>query len=277
MTTCTGAYALVLTEPASRVFSDDLFFPEFVGGVREELRAAGRHLMLTLASMPHCHDRIERYVRDGHVDGVMIASMHGTEPLLPGLCRAGPPVVASGRPLHHSSIPFIDIDHAAGVQAAVRYLVARGRTRIATIAGPQDMVAGLDRLAGYQAACADTDRPAMVAVGDFTRESGARAMRALLAGDPAVDAVVVASDLMAEGALRVLREAGRRVPDDVALVGFDDVETARRAEPPLTTVRQPIGELGRRLARQMVRLAEGEDIESELILPTELIVRCSTS
>ena len=157
--------------------------------------------------------------------------------------------------------------------AAVRHLIDAGRQRIATIAGPQDMVAGIDRLAGYRAELRNSKRRSIVAVGDFTRESGAVAMRQLLDDDPALDAVFVASDLMAHGALSALRQAGRRVPDDVAVIGFDDIELARYTEPPLTTVRQPIVELGRELARQLLRLAGGEEIEPALVLPTSLVVR----
>ena len=100
-------------------------------------------------------------------------------------------------------------------------------------------------------------------------------MRQLLDDDPELDAVFVASDLMAHGALRTLREAGRRVPDDVAVVGFDDIELARYTEPPLTTVRQPIVGLGREMARQLLRLAAGEQIEPAVVLPTELVLRDS--
>jgi DNA-binding LacI/PurR family transcriptional regulator len=167
----------------------------------------------------------------------------------------------------------VDIDHAGGVEKAVEYLLAQGRRRIATIAGPQDMVAGVDRLTGYRTALRGTGRRSLVAVGDFTRESGAEAMSLLLADDPQLDAVFVASDLMADGALRTLRQAGRRVPDDVAVIGFDDVEVARYTDPALTTVRQPIAELGRSLARQLLRLAAGAPVEPALVLPTELVVR----
>ncbi len=271
----TGLYALVVPEPASRVFSDDRFFPGLIQGVSEALEAADQQLVLTLASSPTSHARIERYALGRHVDGIMIASMHGADPLPTTLHRLGVPVVANGRPMGPARFPYVDIDHAGGVETAIRYLVRSGRTRIATIAGPQDMVAGVDRLAAYRAALAGTDRRSLVAVGDFTRESGAEAMRLLLADDPDLDAVFVASDLMADGALRTLRQAGRRVPDDVAVVGFDDVEIARYTEPTLTTVRQPINELGRQLANQVIRLAAGEDVEPALVLPTQLIIRGS--
>jgi len=275
VTNRTDLYALVVPEPASRVFSDDLFFPGLIKGISEELDSADKQLVLTLATSPTSHSRIERYALGQHVDGVMIASMHGIDPLPTTLHRMGIPVVSNGRPLGPARFPFVDVDHAGGVEAAVRYLLAQGRTRIATIAGPQDMVGGVDRLAGYRAGLAGSRRRSIVAVGDFTRESGADAMRTLLDDDPSLDAVFVASDLMADGALRTLRQSGRRVPDDVAVIGFDDVEFARYTEPALTTVRQPIADIGRQMARQLLRLTAGEDVEPALILPTQLILRDS--
>jgi DNA-binding LacI/PurR family transcriptional regulator len=270
----TGSIALVLTEEANRVFSDDQVFPGIILGVSQVLEAADRQLVLVMAHSPAGHDRIERYATGGHVDGVLIASMHGADPLPAALAHRRIPVVCGGRPLGRADgLPYVDVDHAGGVAAAVRHLLAGGRRRIATIAGPQDMVAGIDRLAGYRAALRDSDRRSIVAVGDFTRASGAAAMRQLLADDPELDAVFVASDLMAHGALRTLREAGRRVPDDVAVVGFDDTEMAQFTDPPLTTVRQPIVEIGRRMAGQILRLTDGERVEPAVVLPTELVVR----
>jgi DNA-binding LacI/PurR family transcriptional regulator len=270
----TDSIALVLPESASRVFSDDQFFPGIVHGVSQELEEADKQLVLLMAGSAAGHDRLERYATARHVDGVLFASMHGADPLPGMLTRIGIPVICSGRPLGGPAVPFIDVDHAGGVSRAVRHLLDSGRKRIATIAGPQDMVAGVDRLAGYRAELSGSGR-AVVAFGDFTRESGAVAMRQLLADDPAVDAVFVASDLMAHGALRTLREAGRRVPDDVAVIGFDDIELARYTDPPLTTVRQPIREIGRQMARQLLRLAAGERVEPAVVLPTELILRDS--
>jgi DNA-binding LacI/PurR family transcriptional regulator len=136
------------------------------------------------------------------------------------------------------------------------------------------MVAGIDRLNGYRSELRDNQCP-IVAIGDFTRESGARAMRQLLTEEPGLDAVFVASDLMAHGALRTLREAGRRVPDDVAVIGFDDIEMAQYMEPPLTTVHQPIVEIGRRMAGQLLALASGADVPASVVLPTDLVIRDS--
>lgn len=270
----TGSIALVLTEEANRVFSDDQVFPGIIRGVSQQLEAADRQLVLMMAHSAAGYERVERYATGGHVDGVLLASLHGADPLPATLARRHVPVVCGGRPLGRAAVlPHVDVDHASGVTAGIQHLLAAGRRRIATIAGPQDMGAGIDRLAAYRAVLQDSDRRSIVAVGDFTRESGAVAMRQLLADDPQLDAVFVASDLMAHGALRTLREAGRRVPDDVAVVGFDDIELARFTDPPLTTVRWPILELGRQLARQILRLVDGEQIEPTLLLATELVVR----
>ncbi|MBM2617347.1 LacI family DNA-binding transcriptional regulator [Actinoplanes sp. LDG1-06] len=277
----TESIALILPETANRVFSDDLFFPAIIRGVGVELEAADKQLVLMMAGSAKSHDRVERYAVAGHVDGVMFASMHGDDPLPGNLARLGIPVICSGRPLgslDHSGpeVPYVDVDHFGGVAAGVRHLVAAGRRRIATIAGPQDMVAGIDRLAGYRATLEEAGLAQHVAFGDFTRESGISAMRTLLADDPAVDAVFAASDMMAHGALIALKDAGRRVPHDVAVIGFDDFEISRYSDPPLTTVRQPITDMGRTMARQLLGLINGEDgLPDAVVLPTELVVRDS--
>ncbi|WP_305784838.1 LacI family DNA-binding transcriptional regulator [Symbioplanes lichenis] len=273
----TESIALILPETANRVFSDDLFFPAMIRGVSTELEAADKQLVLMMAGSSASHDRVERYAMAGHVDGVMFASVHGADPLPGVLARLGIPVVCSGRPMGgEPAVSYVDVDHIEGVATAVRHLLRAGRRRIATVAGPQDMVAGVDRLAGYRTALAEAGRPELVEAGDFTRESGVHAMRRLLAADPRLDAVFVASDMMAHGALQALREAGRRVPADVAVVGFDDVEISRISDPPLTTVRQPIVEMGRTMARQMLGLVDGRtDLPRSVVLPTELVVRAS--
>ena len=275
----TESIALILPETANRVFSDDLFFPAIIRGVGVELEAADKQLVLMMAGSSRSHGRVERYAVAGHVDGVMFASMHGEDPLPGTLVALGIPVICSGRPLSlpdpsGAQVPYVDVDHFGGVCSAVRHLVAGGRRRIATIAGPQDMVAGIDRLAGYRATLDEVGLAQHVAFGDFTRESGLRAMRTLLADDPALDAVFVASDMMAHGALIALKNAGRRVPADVAVIGFDDFEISRYSDPPLTTVRQPIADMGRTMARQLLGLVNGEQgLPDAVVLPTELVVR----
>jgi DNA-binding LacI/PurR family transcriptional regulator len=187
--------------------------------------------------------------------------------------------VLVGRPAGTAPVSYVDADNRGGARKAVDHLVARGRRTIATISGPLDMGVGLDRLDGYRdglAAAGLEEAGDLVEAGDFTEEGGAAAMGRLLArpGDP-VDAVFAASDLMAAGALRALRAAGRRVPEDVAVVGFEDSAVARYAQPPLTTVRQPIEEMGRQATRLLLAQVAGEAGGMHLILDTELVVRAS--
>jgi DNA-binding LacI/PurR family transcriptional regulator len=274
----TESIALILPETASRVFSDDMFFPGVIRGVSGELEAADKQFVLMMAGSVASHDRVERYATAGHVDGVLFASMHGADPLPGKLARRGIPVVCNGRPMSppETPVPYVDVDHLGGVAAAMRHLVQIGRRRIATIAGPQDMIAGVDRLAGYRAAMRSAGLTEQVAFGDFTRDSGVRAMRELLALDPDLDAVFVASDMMAHGALQALRDARRGVPSDVAVVGFDDFEISRYSDPPLTTVRQPILDIGRTMARLILAMIDGEpDVPPAVVLPTELVARSS--
>ncbi|MFG1957816.1 LacI family DNA-binding transcriptional regulator [Nonomuraea sp. NPDC049028] len=268
----TDSVALVVSEPPTRVFSEDPLFATAIRSASVELEAADKQVVLMLASSPKSHARVERYIAGGHVDGVMLISMHGADPLPTALSRLRVPVVSYGRPAVPVNIPYVDNDNVGGAEAAVRHLVEAGRRRIATIAGPQDMIGGQDRLTGYRNILRDSDRRSIVAVGDFTRQSGAVAMRQLLGDDPGLDAVFVANDLMAVGALQSLRLAGRRVPDDVAVVGFDDIEAAKYTEPPLTTVRHPVPEQAAAMVRLLLGLFTGGSAEP-IILPTELVVR----
>lgn len=268
----TDSIALVVSEPPSRVFSDDPFFSAAIRAVSQELEAADRQVILMLASSAAGHSRVERYVAGGHVDGVILLSMHGADPLPAALGRSRVPIVSHGRPVSSLPVPYCDCDNQGGARAAVEHLIGQGRRRIATIAGPPDMTAAQDRLAGYRSALADAGRRPVVAVGEFTRESGANAMRQLLANDPETDAVFAASDLMALGALGALRGAGRRVPEDVAVAGFDDIELARFSEPPLTTVRQPVAEVAACIVAML--LSPGPRTEP-VILPTDLVIRAS--
>ncbi|MFB9830849.1 LacI family DNA-binding transcriptional regulator [Actinoallomurus acaciae] len=266
----TDSIALVVSEPPSRVFSDDPFFSAVIRAVSQELETADRQVILMLASSAAGHARVERYVAGGHVDGVILLSMHGADPLPASLGRSRVPMVSHGRPVASLPVPYCDCDNRGGARAAVEHLLSRGRRHIATIAGPPDMTAAQDRLDGYRDAMAATGARSIVAMGDFTRESGATAMRRLLADEPEIDAVFAASDLMAVGALSALRAAGRRVPDDVAVAGFDDIALARFSEPPLTTVRQPVAEVAACIVRMLL---SSEPPPDPVILSTDLIVR----
>jgi DNA-binding LacI/PurR family transcriptional regulator len=266
-----------------------------VRGVSAALAETGVQLLLLIAQGLPDRQRLQRYVVGGHVDGVLLASLHGDDPLPGALERAGVPAVLVGRPAGRGGpgdrrggspvdrgapASYVDADNRGGAGKAVEHLVRRGRRRIATITGPLDMGVGLDRLEGYRDGLAAAGRAGdeeLVESGDFTEEGGAAAMARLLARPgPPVDAVFAASDLMAAGALRALRAAGRRVPEDVAVVGFEDSAVARYAQPPLTTVRQPIEEMGRQATRMLLAKIAGETGGMHLILDVDLVERAST-
>ena len=283
------AVALVASEPDDRLFGDP-FFSDIVRGVSHELSRAGLQLTLMLAQSYPDLDRIERYLRSAPIDGVLLISEHAThDPLPRSLVRAGTPVVIGGRPLRPDVVtPFVDNDNVSGARQATEHLVQRGRRVIGTVAGPRDMAAGMDRLDGYRSALGRAFRVARVEHGDFTTPGGEEAAARLLARVPDLDGLFVASDLMALGALKALRRAGRRVPDDVAVVGFDDIPMAAFADPTLTTVKQQTVLQGRLMARMLlvtarpdIAVAEDDGLPpvrgvGRLVLPVALVVRESS-
>jgi DNA-binding LacI/PurR family transcriptional regulator len=185
--------------------------------------------------------------------------------------------VLAGRRGEQEPLSSVGADNAGGARMAVRHLLRRGCRRIATITGPLDMEGAQARLAGYREALAEQGLGGderLVVNADFTEQGGRAAMTVLLEREPELDAVFCGSDVMAAGALQVLRAAGRRVPQDVALIGFDDSIVARHTDPPLTSVRQPTQEMGRTMARMLLEeIAEPARDRRQLVLATELVVR----
>ncbi|MFE9561379.1 LacI family DNA-binding transcriptional regulator [Streptomyces sp. NPDC006487] len=283
----TGAVAVIIAEPEIRIFSDP-FFSRQIRGISKELTAHDTQLVLLLVEHRGDYDRIERYLAGGHVDGALAFSLHTDDPLPAITRRIAMPTVYGGRPgwtgqaegaAPYGPLSYVDADNRGGAREAVRYLLSRGRRQIAHIAGPPDQTSATDRLDGYRDVLLDAD-PALVAEGDFTAAGGARAMAELLERCPDLDAVFAANDLMATGALGVLRERGRCVPGDVALVGFDDAElVAESADPPLTTVRQDIEGMGRLMVRLLLRSLDpahgSHRVPASVITPTSLVVRGS--
>ncbi|MFE7325692.1 LacI family DNA-binding transcriptional regulator [Streptomyces sp. NPDC057565] len=275
----TDAIALVVPESESRFFAEP-YFSDIVRGVGAALAETDMQLLLTLAGNDRERRRLAQYLTAHRVDGVLLVSVHADDPLPDLLEQLGMPAVMSGRRSASEPLAAVDSDNFEGARSAVDHLISRGRRSIATITGHLDVYGAQRRLDGYRKAVAsaglDPDER-LIAPADFTEEGGARAMRDLLARRPDVDAVFAASDVMAAGARQVLREAGRRIPDDVALVGFDDSAVARHMDPALTSVRQPIEEMGREMTRVLLQEIAGEDLERpQIVLPTELIVRDSS-
>jgi DNA-binding LacI/PurR family transcriptional regulator len=264
--------AFVLDEPQERLFEDPNF-NALLHGCTQALAALDIVLVLTIAGSEADRKRVSRYVSSGHVDGALLVSSHWGSPLIDEFLARDVPLVTIGRALgHESDISYVVADDREGAKQMTTHLLSRGRRRLATITGPQDTSGGVDRLAGFQEV-AGPDAP--FEYGDYSQAGGRAAMDRLLARDPSIDGVFVASDLMAVGALAALREAGRRVPQDVSVGGFDDSPVASSAEPALTTVRQPFERLSHEMVRLLMALIKGEP-PAAVILPTTLVVRDST-
>ncbi|WP_411119175.1 LacI family DNA-binding transcriptional regulator [Streptomyces sp. 058-1L] len=275
----TDAIALVVPEPETRFFAEP-YFSAIVRGVGAALADTEMQLLLTLAGNDRERRRLAQYLTAHRVDGVLLVAVHADDPLPELLEQLGMPCVISGARHANEPLASVDSDNFDGARAAVEHLITRGRRSVATITGRLEVYGAQRRLDGYRAALAAAGLPPderLIAPADFTEEGGARAMRELLARRPHLDAVFAASDVMAAGARQVLREADRRIPDDVALIGFDDSVVARHMHPALTSVRQPIEEMGRRMAQLLLEEIAGRAGERPtVVLPTELVVRDSS-
>jgi DNA-binding LacI/PurR family transcriptional regulator len=282
----TDVIALIVPESTSTVFADPFFAP-VVRGVARALSDTNYTLNLLIASEAR-PEKTRRYLQGGNVDGALVVSHHAEDHSYVGLGDSLP-IVFGGRPLHPelSDAYYVDVDNRASARLATDHLIGLGRRRIATIAGRQDMPAGIDRLAGWrESVAAAGGDPSLVEYGDFSQSSGAEAMARLLmrtdaaspdaagSGDP-IDAVFVANDQMAAGAIQVLHAHGLSVPSDVAVVGYDDDTFASTLTPPLTTVNQPSADLGASMAELLVRLIAGQEAPRRTIIPTALVVRAS--
>ncbi len=269
----TETIAMVLSEPESLVL-DDPFFSTIIRTTSRELSVVGLQLVLLMVNGEDESRRAERFIAGGHVDGAIALAPHRRD-RLPAVVRSLPlPVVFAGRPWGRvSDLLYVDFDNRAGARTATRHLFDIGRTKVATVTGPQDEYAAVQRLRGYRDVAGDAD-PRLVAQGDYTRPSGEAAMTALLEQSPDIDGVFVASDAMAAGALRALSRAGRRIPDDVAVTSYDDVEQISRwTDPPLTTVRQSVADMGIAVVKLLLARMAGETPVKPVMLLTELVVR----
>jgi DNA-binding LacI/PurR family transcriptional regulator len=270
---------VVITEPTGRVF-DDPFFSEVLRGITAALGAHRKQLALVMPRSKDEYRRLERYLSSGHVEGAIFVSLHGDDPLPERLQARGLPVVVCGEPPRGARVSYVDNDNYGGAVAAVSHLAGLGRRTIAIINGRLDMPGAICRRRGYLDALAAAGLaagPDLEEEGDFTREGGLRAMQTLLARRPEIDAVFAASDLMAAGAMQALCTTGRKVPAEVAIVGFDDSTVALATEPPLSSVRQPVEAMGRELVSVLLQAVDARDhVLRRVVLATELVVRESS-
>lgn len=274
----TDSIAVVIPESDSRLFTDP-FFATVLHGVTTALASTELQIVLLIGDKGEQSGRMLHYLRSGHTDGAIVVSHHRRDNVAAVLADSTMPSVFIGRPWSPAETPvsWVDVDNFTGGVLAAEHLVARGARRLGTVAGPPDMGAPVDRLAGWvaavEAAGLATDA---VTHADFSTPGAARATEELLAAHPDVDGLFVASDLMAAAALQVLDAHGRRVPQDVRVVGFDNMELATTVRPTLTTVVNPAAEMARRAVEMLLaQLGSRGGTEPEL-LATELVVRESS-
>ncbi|MFB9308640.1 DNA-binding LacI/PurR family transcriptional regulator [Agromyces hippuratus] len=268
-----NSIAFLLTESHDRLFEDPNF-AVLMRGAADALAERDLPLVLLMAGSDDEQRRATEFITAGHVDGALLVSSHlGREGFLKSLVDAEVPVVACGVPLgYERRIGYVAADDLEGARDMVAYLRDSGRRRIATISGPVDTSGGIGRLEGYRLELGDAFDGQLVAEGDYSRASGAQAMTELLERVPDLDAVFVANDVMAAGAVEVLQSRGRRVPDDVAVAGFDDAPIATRVEPALTTMRQPFERIAHEMVRMLLDVIDGRPA-GRMTLPTELVRR----
>jgi LacI family transcriptional regulator len=274
----TNTIGIIVPEAVTRLFNDP-FFPQLTRGIAEV--CSRYHYSLVLSMMTTHADRdmhYRRILRNGQLDGVIVASAALDDPLLPRLQQSRCPCVLVGRHPAYPSLPWVDVDNVNGARSMTEHLISLGHRRIAAITGPLNTIVGQERREGYLQALAQANiaaSDALLTEGDFTEESGFYAMKRLARQEPT--AVFAASDLMAIGAIRALAQMGRHVPEDVSVAGFDDAPAATLIEPQLTTVQQVVVDLGRMAGEKLLARLELRDVAAQpQRLSTHLVVRSST-
>ncbi|MGO4147136.1 LacI family DNA-binding transcriptional regulator [Paenarthrobacter sp. YAF11_1] len=268
-----NSVAFLLTETQERLFEDPNF-AVLMRGAADALAVHDIPLVLIMAGTDDEQRRATDFLTAGHVDGVLLISSHGSRKgIIADIIAAGVPAIACGVPLgFEKKMGYVAADDYEGARDVLRYLHDGGRQRIATIAGPADTSGGTRRLEAYRDhQGADLDET-LIVHGDYSRDSGAKAMRELLNRTREIDAVFAANDLMALGAMDVLRDAGLTTPGDVAVVGFDDIKVSQEAAPPLTTVRQPFDRISEEMVRLLLDVISGKR-PAAVTIPTELVIR----
>lgn len=278
VTSRTDALGMIIPESITKFFSDP-----FIGAVVEGAVSRAEDTRYTLQMLVVGSREVgkaQAFLQRGNVDALLLVSHHAAAWRALATSAERLPTVLVGRPLEAPplDVTIIDVDNVAGARDATNHLVDTGRRRIGHISGPFDMASGVDRASGWRTAMDEAGlRADLVEVTDFTADSARTAMRRLLEREPDVDGLFVASDLMASVALEVLHEEGRRVPHDVAVVGFDGMDLATATNPPLSTVDQAPREIGSAMVDVAIRRIEEQPVEDFRHMPATLIVRESSA
>jgi LacI family transcriptional regulator len=271
----TKVIGLVIPAGVGTIFSDP-YFAQFTQGLSDACSEKEYSIMLWLASPEYERRMIRRILGSSLVDGIVVLSTLVDDPLVSALHESQMPFILIGS---HPSLEVnsVDVDNIEGARLATRHLLSTSPSKIATITGPQNMMVGRERYQGFAQAVTENGRKledTLAVEGDFTEMGGYTAMKSLLAAQP--QAVFAASDLMATGAMRAIREAGLRIPADIAIAGHDDMPIASQTNPALTTVRQPLGQMGLLTIETLIELIHHPGQPTRrIVLKPELIIRAS--
>jgi len=268
---------LILPRSVSSFFADP-YFPRLTQGIAQACNQYNYSLGLFLVATKEDEQKIySRVSRKGLLDGIIIQSGQIGDRLIDRLVNSSIPLVIAGRPFQPNGLSYVDVDNVSAAYNAVSHLIRLGRKHIATITGTSNSTVSIDRKEGYLRALIDRGinvDESLIVEGDFTEVSGYEGMQQILPARP--DAVFAASDTMALGAMRAIRDADLRIPEDIALVGFDDLPLASQSDPSLTTVRQPIIQFGFQAVEILIDMIDnGLKPARRIIMETELIIRKS--
>ncbi len=275
VTKSTQTIALLLPDIANP------FYAALVNGIQQRALAAGSTMLLcTTEGDPAREEQYLSLLRAKQVDGVLVDGLVLPPERIADFVRAGLPIVCLDRDIDSTSVPLVQVDNRLGARLATQHLLSLGHVRIAHVAGAPGLRISDERVSGYREALVEggvEHDSALMGVGYFTEEGGYEATRALL-GASDLTAVFAANDLSALGVMHAIAESGRSVPDDVSVVGFDDLRLAGHTTPPLTTIHQPAFEIAQRATQLLLDLAAGRDVPRRLhLLEPELVVRGSTA
>ena len=269
-----GLVAVVIDDDIS-VFSDP-FWATVTSGVSRVLSESGIHTVLMISPVRSADGGVAHYLKSGEVDGAIFFVLH-SDALVKHLKKSGLPMVIAGTPHSSLEIPFVDTDNFGGAYAATKHLIKQGCKKIAIITGDLGTTAAKQRLDGYLQTFRETGvvpAKGLICEGNYSLQSGMDLTKQLLETHPDVDGIFASNDLMAAGAVTVLQDLGRLVPEQVKVVGFDDSPIAQTVRPALTTIRQDVVALGEAAGSLIIAQLNGDDVKP-IITSTELIVRTS--
>ncbi|MFN8420879.1 MAG: LacI family DNA-binding transcriptional regulator [Anaerolineae bacterium] len=275
----TDVIGVVIPSVENIFFTDNSYWPMLLAGLGQALRAEDYAMLLWMGEVTDNDERLMRKVSNHHmVDGLVFASLTGDHPMQSHLLEMRSPIVMIDKPYYNADcLSYVSIDNVRAGEMATEHLIKLGRKRIAHITGHLTITDGNDRLQGYKNALRNAGLPIdenLIYEGLFHRDAGYAGMKHLLQFKP--DAVFAGGDTIAIGVLQAAHEAGVRIPDDVSVIGFDDIDVARTAIPQLTTIRQPVLRKGEVAARMVLDMVEGRTQgPQQVLLPTELVIRKS--